>query len=131
MNKNNLFQGENSAFVKRPQKTKKIRRDEGQPSKNTRAGLRYPNPKKNAQKKKKKNTKAKRGGCEEDHLKFAKRAQKKEPKRRENPPHRSSKGIFSSTQSCFMVTQSLCVASPLDSPQLRRFSGWIFFSRDP
>ena len=25
------------------------------------------------------------------------------------------------------MTQSLCVASPLDSPQLRRFSGWIFF----
>ena len=32
----------------------------------------------------------------------------------------------SSTQSCFIVTQSLCVASPLDLPQLRRFSGWIF-----
>ena len=35
--------------------------------------------------------------------------------------------VCSSTQSCFIVTQSLCVASPwLDSPQLRRFSGWIF-----
>ena len=32
-----------------------------------------------------------------------------------------------STQLCFIVTQSLCVASPLFSPQLRRFSGWIFF----
>ena len=40
--------------------------------------------------------------------------------------HRDPPLVRSSTQSCFVVTQSLCVASPLDSPQPRRFSGWIF-----
>ena len=39
--------------------------------------------------------------------------------------------VCSSTQSCFIVTLSLCVASPLDSPQLRRSSGRILCFRDP
>ena len=34
--------------------------------------------------------------------------------------------VDSSTYSFFIATQSFCVASPLDSPQLCRFSEWIF-----
>ena len=43
--------------------------------------------------KKRKNTQRKRGGCEEDHLRFSKTGSKKNRKRRKNPPHRSGKAI--------------------------------------
>ena len=36
-----------------------------------------------------------------------------------------------SIQSCFIAVQSLRVVSSLESPQLRRFSGWCFSFSDP
>ena len=87
-----LFQGGKQCFCKKTKK-QKIRRVERQLPKNTncRAAL-PPIPRRMCTKEK--NTKTRRGGCEEDHLKSAKTgSNKKKLKRHKNPPNRSRKAI--------------------------------------
>ena len=91
-----LFQGKNSVFVKRPEKTKKNKKVEGELPQNSRAMRRSPQSQEEGEQKRK-HLDRKRGVWKGPPEVCEKGSHQKNRIRRENPPHRSGEAILGPT----------------------------------